>query len=111
MISARAKDGIAFLCKIFLDEITTVDNRTVLYVKISGYEDEIGNITMEDLNPSIDISNKAPGTYGIKVSLVESVEGSIATDYTVKVVISEKVAEEPTGGSAEPASISAEEDI
>lgn len=92
-------------------EITTVDNRTVLYVKISGYEDEIGNITMEDLNPSIDISNKAPGTYGIKVSLVESVEGSIATDYTVKVVISEKIAEEPTGGSAEPASVSVDEDI
>lgn len=92
-------------------EITTVDNRTVLYVKLSGYEDEIGNITMEDLNPSIDISNKAPGTYGIKVSLVESVEGSIASEYTVKVVVSEKITEEPTGDGGDPASISLDEDI
>lgn len=92
-------------------EITTVDNRTVLYVMVSGYEDEIGSITVDDLNPSIDISNKAPGTYGIKVALVESVEGSIATEYTVKVVVSEKVSEEPTVDGGEPASISLDENI
>ena len=74
-------------------KITTVDNRNVLAVKVSGYEDEIGKLTMEDLNPSIDISGKAPGTYGIKVVLVESIKDSIASEYTVKVVISEKTVE------------------
>lgn len=105
------KIKIAGLNNEYQYEITTVDNRTVLYVKVSGYEDQIGNITMEDLNPSIDISNKAPGTYGIKVSLVESVEGSIASEYTVKVVVSEKITEEPTEDGGEPASISLEEDM
>ena len=92
-------------------EITTVDNRNVLYVQVSGYEDQIGNLTMEDLNPSIDISNKAPGIYGIKVSLDETVKGSITSSYNVKVVVSEKpVEEQPTGG-AEPASVDFELEV
>lgn len=91
-------------------EITTVDNRNVLYVQVSGYEDQIGTLTMEDLNPSIDISDKAPGTYGIKVSLVETVEGSITSDYSVKVVISEKVVDEQPAGEETPASVSLEEE-
>lgn len=92
-------------------EITTVDNKNVLYVQVSGYEDQIGAITIEDLNPSIDISNKAPGIYGIKVSLEESFKGSITATYSVKVVVSEKVVDDQPTGIAEPASAAVELEI
>lgn len=91
-----AKIKIAGLNNNYQYEITTVDNRNVLSVTINGYEDEIGALTLEDINPSIDISNKAPGTYGITVSLTVPEEGTVATTYTVKVVVSEKNVDEPS---------------
>jgi YbbR domain-containing protein len=77
-------------------EITTVDGDAVLEVGVKGVEEVINNITIDELNPSVNLTGKKEGVHTIKVTLNAQEAYTIAKTYYVKVTLTDMNAEEET---------------
>lgn len=80
----------------YLYEITTVDGGDVLEVGVKGVEELINNITVSDLNPSVNLSGKKDGVHTVKVTLSTQDAYTISKTYYVKVTITDTNSEETT---------------
>ena len=80
----------------YLYEVTTVEGDAVLEVGVKGVEEVINNITVEDLNPNINLSGKKDGVHTVKVTLNSQDAYTISKTYYVKVIVTDKYAEEET---------------
>ena len=86
--------SITGLGENYLYEITTVDGENVLEVGARGVEEVVNTLSVAELNPKIDLTGKKEGVHTVKVTLNEQDEYTIAKTYYVKVVITDKYAEE-----------------
>lgn len=88
--------NVVELGKDYSYEITTVDGGNVLEVGVKGVEEVINNVTVDDLNPEINLTGKKEGVHTVKVTLNFQDAYTIAKTYYVKVTLTDKYAEEIT---------------